>query len=367
MNCKGSSSADRFLLTWRDGDLERGRLQATVMNAAESVGVAARAMRLAVEYAKERKQFGRPIGAYQAVSHRCAQMLLETEGARSASYYAAWCGDAEPETLPLAACMAKAYASDAGWRVCTSSLQVHGGIGFTWEHDLHFFVKRAKVDGILYGSAREHRDAVAELSIELFGSFAGPVDGRRRFGLDPRRDAQQDVDVACQARQQLQLREAVDHDPPHAQLHSELDLRPGLVVAVEQHPLHREAGETGGRQLPLARNGEVQPLGRGDLQHPDDAQRLGRVGHGHVRAERRPVLAHPADQFGLVEDIQRRPVRGGEVSARHAADGGQPGAVEPRRAREEVGDHGPHMRSGALTPSRPSALTTVWRVATQSQ
>jgi alkylation response protein AidB-like acyl-CoA dehydrogenase len=91
-------------------------------------------------------------------------MLLETEGARSASYYAAWCGDAEPDTLPLAACMAKAYASDAGWRVCTSALQVHGGIGFTWEHDLHFFLKRAKVDGMLYGSAREHRDAVAELS-----------------------------------------------------------------------------------------------------------------------------------------------------------------------------------------------------------
>jgi alkylation response protein AidB-like acyl-CoA dehydrogenase len=132
--------------------------------AAELTGIAQRAMEMAVEYARERKQFGRPIGSYQAVSHRCAQMLLETECARSASYYAAWCGDAEPETLPLAACMAKAYASDAGWRVCTSSLQVHGGIGFTWEHDLHFFLKRAKVDGVLYGSAREHRDAVAELS-----------------------------------------------------------------------------------------------------------------------------------------------------------------------------------------------------------
>src|SRR5919106_1746837 len=132
--------------------------------AAELTGIAQRAMEMAVEYARERKQFGRPIGSYQAVSHRCAQMLLETEGARSASYYAAWCGDAEPETLPLAACMAKAYASDAGWRVCTSGLQVHGGIGFTWEHDLHFFLKRAKVDALLYGSAREHRDAVAALS-----------------------------------------------------------------------------------------------------------------------------------------------------------------------------------------------------------
>jgi alkylation response protein AidB-like acyl-CoA dehydrogenase len=132
--------------------------------AAELTGVAQRTMEMAVEYARERKQFGRPIGSYQAVSHRCAQMLLEVEGARSASYYAAWCADAEPETLPLAASMAKAYASDAGWRVTASSLQVHGGIGFTWEHDLHFFLKRAKTDGILYGSAREHRESVARLS-----------------------------------------------------------------------------------------------------------------------------------------------------------------------------------------------------------
>jgi alkylation response protein AidB-like acyl-CoA dehydrogenase len=131
---------------------------------AELTGVAQRAMEMAVEYARERKQFGRPIGSYQAVSHRCAQMLLEVECARSASYYAGWCADAEPETLPLAASMAKAYASDAGWRVAGSSLQVHGGIGFTWEHDLHFFLKRAKVDGLLYGSAAEYRENVAALA-----------------------------------------------------------------------------------------------------------------------------------------------------------------------------------------------------------
>jgi alkylation response protein AidB-like acyl-CoA dehydrogenase len=131
---------------------------------AELTGVAQRAMEMAVEYARDRKQFGRPIGAYQAVSHRCAQMLLETECARSASYYAGWCADAEPETLPLAASMAKAYASDAGWRVSAAALQVHGGIGFTWEHDLHFFLKRAKVDGLLYGSASDYRENVAELS-----------------------------------------------------------------------------------------------------------------------------------------------------------------------------------------------------------
>jgi alkylation response protein AidB-like acyl-CoA dehydrogenase len=131
---------------------------------AELTGVAQRAMEMAVEYARDRKQFGRPIGSYQAVSHRCAQMLLETEGARSATYYGAWTADAEPASLELAASMAKAYASDAGWRVCSSSLQVHGGIGFTWEHDLHFFLKRAKVDGLLWGSASEHRERVAGMS-----------------------------------------------------------------------------------------------------------------------------------------------------------------------------------------------------------
>ena len=132
--------------------------------AAELVGVGQRAMEMAIEYARERKQFDRPIGAYQAISHRCAQMLLEVEGARSATYYAGWAADNEPETLPLAASMAKAYASDAGWRVTASALQVHGGIGFTWEHDLHFFLKRAKVDGHLFGDARHHRDRVAELA-----------------------------------------------------------------------------------------------------------------------------------------------------------------------------------------------------------
>jgi alkylation response protein AidB-like acyl-CoA dehydrogenase len=133
--------------------------------AAETVGVAQHAMEMAVEYARDRKQFGRPIGSYQAVSHRCAQMLLEVEGSRSAAYYAGWCADAEPESLPAASSGAKAYSSDAGWRVCGSSLQVHGGIGFTWEHDLHFFLKRAKTNAMLFGSAREHRDRVASVAL----------------------------------------------------------------------------------------------------------------------------------------------------------------------------------------------------------
>ena len=136
--------------------------RACVALAAESTGLAQRTMEMAVEYAKDRQQFGRPIGAYQAVSHRCAQMLLETENSRSAVYGAAWAADAEPESLSLAASMAKAYASDAGWRVPDASIQVHGGIGFTWEHDLHFFLKRGKANAATFGTASWHRERVAD-------------------------------------------------------------------------------------------------------------------------------------------------------------------------------------------------------------
>jgi alkylation response protein AidB-like acyl-CoA dehydrogenase len=137
-------------------------LRACVALAAESTGVAQRALDMSVAYAKDRQQFGRPIGAYQAVSHRCAQMLLETENSRSAVYGAAWAADAEPESLPLAACMAKAYASDAGWRVPDAAIQVHGGIGFTWEHDLHFFLKRGRANAATFGDAKWHRERVAD-------------------------------------------------------------------------------------------------------------------------------------------------------------------------------------------------------------
>jgi alkylation response protein AidB-like acyl-CoA dehydrogenase len=130
--------------------------------AAESTGIAQRTMEMAVAYAKDRQQFGRPIGSYQAVSHRCAQMLLETENARSAVYGAAWAADADPESLPKAASMAKAYASDAGWRVPDASIQVHGGIGFTWEHDLHFFLKRGRANASTFGDAKWHREQVAD-------------------------------------------------------------------------------------------------------------------------------------------------------------------------------------------------------------
>jgi alkylation response protein AidB-like acyl-CoA dehydrogenase len=145
------------------GALARARDVIAVALAAESVGVAQRAMEIAVAHARDRRQFDRPIGVFQAVSHPCAQMLLETEGARSAVLFAAWALDHSPEEAPLAAAMAKAYASDAGWRVPAAALQVLGGIGFTWEHDLHFWLKRGRANAATAGDARSHRARVADL------------------------------------------------------------------------------------------------------------------------------------------------------------------------------------------------------------
>jgi alkylation response protein AidB-like acyl-CoA dehydrogenase len=147
-----------------EGDVDDASNRIVIAAAAELVGIAQRAMDMAVEYAKERHQFERPIGAYQAVSHACATMLYDVEEARSLTYYAAWVADAEPKSLPLAAAMAKARASDAAWAVTKASLQVHGGIGFTWEHDLHFLLKRARAVGQLFGTAGRHRERVAELA-----------------------------------------------------------------------------------------------------------------------------------------------------------------------------------------------------------
>jgi alkylation response protein AidB-like acyl-CoA dehydrogenase len=143
--------------------LARARDVIAVAVAAESVGVAQRAMEYAVAHARERHQFGRPIGVFQAVSHACAQMLLEVEGARSAVLYAAWALEHAPDEARLAAAMAKAYASDAGWRVPAAALQVLGGIGFTWEYDLHLWLKRGRANAAAWGDQRSQRARVADL------------------------------------------------------------------------------------------------------------------------------------------------------------------------------------------------------------
>jgi len=134
---------------------------AAVGLAAEQVGGAARALEMAVEYAKVRHQFGRPIGSFQAVKHMCADMLVEVEFARSAAYHAVWAADEAPEELPVAASLAKAYCSDAFFAVAAQNIQVHGGVGFTWEHPAHLYLKRAKTDQILLGDATYHRGLLA--------------------------------------------------------------------------------------------------------------------------------------------------------------------------------------------------------------
>jgi alkylation response protein AidB-like acyl-CoA dehydrogenase len=135
------------------------RIRAAV--AAEVVGVCQRALDMTLEYVKDRKQFGVPVGSFQAVAHRCAQMLLHTESARSAAYYAAWAADADPARLPEAAALAGAAAADGGRSVTASAIQAHGGIGFTWEADLHWLYKRAHLDTALLGGAGRHRAALA--------------------------------------------------------------------------------------------------------------------------------------------------------------------------------------------------------------
>jgi alkylation response protein AidB-like acyl-CoA dehydrogenase len=130
--------------------------------AVEAVGVGDRALELAVEYAKTREQFGRPIGVYQAISHRLADTYLELQLARSLAYWAAWCvAENDPQAM-VAAAAAKAYAADAAVAACERSIQVHGGIGFTWEHPLHRYYKRALWLQSFAGSAAAHRAEVAE-------------------------------------------------------------------------------------------------------------------------------------------------------------------------------------------------------------
>ncbi len=136
---------------------------ATVALCAEMVGGMQWALETAVEYAKTRQQFGRPIGAYQAVQHQCADMLLLTESARSAVYYAAWAATEGDPGARLAVSIAKAYCSDAAREVTNRAIQVHGGIGFTWEHDLHLYYKRAKGAEIMFGDGNHHREQIARM------------------------------------------------------------------------------------------------------------------------------------------------------------------------------------------------------------
>jgi alkylation response protein AidB-like acyl-CoA dehydrogenase len=140
--------------------------------AAEVVGVCQQALEMTLEYVKERKQFGVPVGSFQAVSHRCAQMLLHTESARSAGYFAAWTADADPDRLPEGAALAAAAAATGGREVTAAAIQNHGGIGFTWEADVHWLYKRAELDRALLGSTPHHHATLARIGAQRLAAAA---------------------------------------------------------------------------------------------------------------------------------------------------------------------------------------------------
>ncbi len=148
-----------------EADPQWVRDAAAVLVAADALGVGERLLAMTVEYAQVREQFGRPIGSFQSVKHKAADMLKSLKGVRAATYYAAMALDAGLPDASMAASVAKAFASEQVPAVAGEALQTHGGIGFTWEHDLHLYLRRAKVDEVLYGDAGFHQDRVATLSL----------------------------------------------------------------------------------------------------------------------------------------------------------------------------------------------------------
>jgi alkylation response protein AidB-like acyl-CoA dehydrogenase len=153
-------------LVGRDGDATDGLTKtldlAAVALAAEQVGGAQHCLDSSVDYAKNRIQFGRPIGSFQAIKHKCADMLLEVESAKSAAYYAGWAAAEDSDELPVVASLAKSYCSEAYFHAAAENIQIHGGIGFTWEHDAHLYFKRAKSSELLFGDPAYHRELLAQ-------------------------------------------------------------------------------------------------------------------------------------------------------------------------------------------------------------
>jgi alkylation response protein AidB-like acyl-CoA dehydrogenase len=136
--------------------------QAAVCLSNEMVGGGQKVLDMSVEYAKVRVQFGRPIGSFQAIKHKCADMLLEVESAKSAAYYGMWCAAEMNDELPSVASLAKAYCSEAYFHAAAENIQIHGGIGFTWEHPAHLYFKRAKSSELLFGDPTYHRELLAQ-------------------------------------------------------------------------------------------------------------------------------------------------------------------------------------------------------------
>ena len=141
--------------------LDRTLDVAAIALAAEQLGGAQRALDMAVEYAKIRHQFGRPIGSFQAIKHRCADLLLEVESLRSAVGYAAAAAAEDSPEIPVLASLVQAYAAETYFHVAAENIQIHGGIAFTWEHDAHLYFKRAKSSELFLGDGSYHRERLA--------------------------------------------------------------------------------------------------------------------------------------------------------------------------------------------------------------
>jgi alkylation response protein AidB-like acyl-CoA dehydrogenase len=144
------------------GALQDTLNRAVVALAFEQVGGAQKCLEMSVQYAKDRVQFGRPIGSFQAIKHKCADMLVDVESAKSAAYYAGWAVTADDAEATIVGPLAKAYCSEAYFHCAAENIQIHGGIGFTWEHDAHLYFKRAKTDELLFGSPAFHRSVLAD-------------------------------------------------------------------------------------------------------------------------------------------------------------------------------------------------------------
>jgi alkylation response protein AidB-like acyl-CoA dehydrogenase len=155
--------------------LDRVVDRAKVALCAEMCGGAQKVLEMSVEYAKVREQFGKPIGSFQAIQHKCANMMVQVESAKSATYYAAWAVANDVAEAHLAACMAKAYCSDAYRFVSAEGIQIHGGIGFTWEHDMHLYFKRAKGSEVTFGDATWNRELVAQVVLDAPEGAGAPA------------------------------------------------------------------------------------------------------------------------------------------------------------------------------------------------
>ena len=297
-----------------------------------------------MQYAKDRVQFGRPIGSFQAIKHKCADMLLEVESAKSAAYYGMWCAAEMNDELPSVASLAKSYCSEAYFHTTAENIQIHGGIGFTWEHPAHLYFKRAKSSELLFGDPTYHRELLAQ----RIGSGApGPVEAFKQHGvdfvvadtldelLDGMRALSPDVEIDTEniTREVVARDREVDNEfSKDLQLtavrgarkyrgdklirvatpHKILDPAAGPLIAVKLHILTRKS--LGGIQTDL----DSRALGARERRNGSAVRRDGHDGQLRVEQclEIRPLAAHEhPDHAATTLPIARSPVSAAGTTA----------------------------------------------------